>query len=89
MRFNTAHSEESGYERYFTMKYVAGYRAGGALRYPAASLTSWPVEREEVEARSGIDAPLSAPLPERELWRERQAIEAKLFGAGHQYTPFL
>ena len=89
MRFKPEQYQGQVYNLYFTLKYVAGYRAVGSHRSPAETPFPYPAAWEEVNARSGIDALLAVPSPELELWRERQEIEAKLFGASRQYTPFL
>ncbi|MBE0558945.1 MAG: hypothetical protein IH628_17090 [Proteobacteria bacterium] len=84
MRINPPYSQDL----YFTLKYVAGYwRAPAARSERPYALFS--LDALEEKARSGIDALLFAPLPEQELLRERQRLEAKLFGEGRQYTPFL
>jgi len=89
MRFRPEQYQSRDYCPYFTLKYVADFRAAGGPRSAAEPTFPCPAAWGGVNAWSGIDAPFSGPLPELELWRERQEIEAKLFGAGRQYTPFL
>ncbi|MCC6699782.1 MAG: hypothetical protein IT365_29435 [Candidatus Hydrogenedentes bacterium] len=89
MRFKPEQYRGPDYSPYFTLKYVAGYRAVGGHRSPAEPPFPCPEAWEDADARSGIDALLSVPSPELELWRECQEIEAKLFGVGRQYTLFL
>lgn len=89
MRFKPEQYQGPGYCPYFTLKYVVGYRAAGSPRSPAEPTFPGPVAWEATSATYGIDELLSGPSPELELWRERKEIEAKLFGAGRQYTPFL
>ena len=89
MRFKPGKYQCPDYHLYFTQKYVAGYRSVTSLRSPVDPPLPWSTSWEDADARSGIDSLLSFPLPELELWRERQEIEARLFGQGRQYTPFL
>lgn len=89
MRFKPEQHQDPDYSPYFTLKYVAGYRAVIGPRSPVNPTRPCSAAWGEVNARSGIDALLSVPLPELDMWRERQEIDAKLFGTGWQYTPFL
>lgn len=73
---------------YFTLKYVAGCGGRGSMGYREPSDAAYALPDVDTEAKRSIDALLYQRLPEVELWRERQRIEAKLFGASRPYTPF-
>jgi len=70
---------------YFTLKYVAGYggRSPDGRQTPRYDI--WTAEKAEVEAQNAIDSLLCSPLPEEQLWHERQQLEAKLFGCDKPY----
>jgi hypothetical protein len=89
MRFQPNDSQGPDHNPYFTLKYLAGCRGMGSARPSIDPASSWTALREEADAKSCIDAILSVPSPELELWRERQEIEVRLFGLGRPYTPFL
>lgn len=73
---------------YFTLKYVAGYGGRGNMDYRVQSEAIYAPPDVDTRAERSIDAILKPALPELELWRERQRIEAKLLGASRPYTPF-
>lgn len=81
---------EPGYDLYFTLKYVAGYRERAPIIQGRREFYSgWSLNQMEQAAQYAIDEILRRPLPEVTLWREREHLEARLFGEGRQYSPFL
>lgn len=78
-------SNEFGYDLYFTLKYVAGYRERAPITQARREFyTGGSLDRMEQTAQNGIDEILRRSLPEVELWRERKQLEARLFGEGRQ-----
>lgn len=75
---------------YFTLKYVAGYRERAPITQGRREFyTGGSLDQMEQAAQYAIDEILRRPLPEVQLWREREQLEARLFGEARQYSPFL
>lgn len=88
MTFPNHSYPNGGFERYFLKLYVAGYRARKPARYALPHDSYRSARKAEGQAHDILDAIRCQPLQELVLQRERQQLEAKLFGELRPYSPF-